>query len=103
MNAIGQSLRWMVSQQGGETAIVEVVEHEWEFDDMAGSEGVGERGRLPRELIHVAHSLNGAFIDSNLVSHAGLVPVMRLAHDAGLGGLNRPPRRHRDVITRDVC
>src|SRR5215217_9286375 len=37
--------------------------------------------------LHTAGSVSARFDDPNLVSHAGLVPVMRLAHDAGLGTL----------------
>ncbi|WP_116199275.1 IS1380 family transposase [Amycolatopsis circi] len=36
---------------------------------------------------HSAAAVSARFDDSNLVSHAGLVPVMRLARDAGLGEL----------------
>jgi hypothetical protein len=37
--------------------------------------------------LHTAGSVSATFDDPNLVSHAGLVPVMRLAHNVGLGGL----------------
>ncbi|WP_027927467.1 IS1380 family transposase [Amycolatopsis benzoatilytica] len=37
--------------------------------------------------LHTAGAVSARFDDPNLVSHAGLVPVMRLAERAGLGGL----------------
>ncbi|MET9268064.1 IS1380 family transposase [Amycolatopsis sp. NPDC004079] len=37
--------------------------------------------------LHTAGSVSARFDDPGLVSHAGLVPVMRLAEAAGLGGL----------------
>ena len=38
-------------------------------------------------LWHTAAATSAQFDDPNLVSHAGLVPVMRLAQDCGLSGL----------------
>jgi len=38
-------------------------------------------------LLHSPGKMRAAFDDPNLVSHAGLVPVMALAQRAGLGGL----------------
>jgi hypothetical protein len=38
-------------------------------------------------LLHSLAKTHASFDDPNLVSHAGLVPVMALAHRAGLGGL----------------
>jgi hypothetical protein len=37
------------------------------------------------QALHTRAAVAATFDDPNLVSHAGLVPVMRLAHDAGLG------------------
>jgi Transposase DDE domain group 1 len=37
------------------------------------------------QALHTRGAVAAKFDDPNLVSHAGLVPVMRLAHDAGLG------------------
>src|SRR5438876_559734 len=37
------------------------------------------------QALHTRGAVAAQFDDPNLVSHAGLVPVMRLAHDAGLG------------------
>ncbi|GAA3511813.1 hypothetical protein FHR32_007142 [Streptosporangium album] len=37
---------------------------------------------------HAPQAVSVAFDDPNLVSAAGLVPVMRLAHTAGLAGLS---------------
>jgi Transposase DDE domain group 1 len=39
------------------------------------------------QLLHSLAKTRASFDDPNLVSHAGLVPVMALAHRAGLGGL----------------
>src|SRR5919201_1819219 len=36
---------------------------------------------------HTAAAVSVRFDDPNLVSYAGLIPVLRLAHDAGLGEL----------------
>ena len=38
-------------------------------------------------LLHSLAKTHASFDDPNLVSHAGLVPVMGLAQRAGLGGL----------------
>jgi hypothetical protein len=38
-------------------------------------------------LLHTLAKTHASFDDPNLVSHAGLVPVMALAQRAGLGGL----------------
>ena len=38
-------------------------------------------------LLHELAKIHATFDDPNLVSHAGLVPVMALAQRAGLGGL----------------
>jgi hypothetical protein len=38
-------------------------------------------------LLHELAKIHARFDDPNLVSHAGLVPVMALAQRAGLGGL----------------
>ena len=38
-------------------------------------------------LLHSLAKTHASFDDPNLVSHAGLVPVMALAHRAGLGDL----------------
>jgi hypothetical protein len=40
-------------------------------------------------LLHPPAALRAAFDDASLVSCAGLVPVMRLAYDAGLHDLVR--------------
>lgn len=37
------------------------------------------------QALHTRGAVSATFDDPNLVSHAGLVPVMRLAHDVGLG------------------
>ena len=37
-------------------------------------------------LLHELAKIHATFDDPNLVSHAGLVPVMALAERAGLGG-----------------
>lgn len=39
------------------------------------------------QALHGWAAVSARFDDPNLVSHAGLIPVMRLAHDAGLGEL----------------
>jgi len=39
------------------------------------------------QLLHSLAKTRASFDDPNLVSHVGLVPVMALAHQAGLGGL----------------
>jgi Transposase DDE domain group 1 len=39
------------------------------------------------QALHTRRAVSARFDDPNLVSHAGLVPVLRLAHDAGLGEL----------------
>jgi hypothetical protein len=40
-------------------------------------------------LLHSLAKTHASFDDPNLVSHAGLVPVMALAQRAGLGDLSR--------------
>jgi len=37
------------------------------------------------QALHTRGAVSARFDDPNLVSHAGLIPVLRLAHDAGLG------------------
>jgi hypothetical protein len=44
-------------------------------------------------LLHSLAKTHASFDDPNLVSHAGLVPVMALAERAGLGGLAAEPVR----------
>jgi hypothetical protein len=39
------------------------------------------------QAFHTRGAISARFDDPNLVSHAGLVPVLRLAHDCGLGAL----------------
>lgn len=39
------------------------------------------------QAFHTRGAVSARFDDPNLVSHAGLIPVLRLAHDAGLGAL----------------
>jgi hypothetical protein len=41
-------------------------------------------------LLHELARIHARFDDSQLVSHAGLVPVMALAQRAGLGGPAAP-------------
>jgi hypothetical protein len=44
-------------------------------------------------LLHTAVKTRAVFDDPNLVSHAGLVPAMRLASDVGLEELVTAPLR----------
>jgi hypothetical protein len=56
---------------------------------MSGSEGArAQRGLgLPDQLSHTGASLSASLDGPNLVSAAGLVPVMGLAMESGLGDL----------------
>src|SRR6266851_813146 len=49
----------------------------------------GSRGHLPDAMSHDPPKISACFDDPNLVSRAGLVPVMSLAERAGLAALAR--------------
>src|SRR4030095_7257726 len=57
----------------------------WENGTCRRFHGPGSEGICRMQALHTRGAVSARFDDPNLVSHAGVVPVRRLAQDAGLG------------------